>query len=218
MAILIARSPLRRQVRDRLVSSFTRGIPAPGSGINEAELAAELGVSRTPLREALHALEREGLVGSQPGRGFFVRPLSRREAQELYPIIWTLESLALRSAALRPASDFDALDALNAELRAADADADQALVLDARWHRGLVEPCDNRRLLETLESLKLQAFRYEYAFMKDAGRVFQSVEQHEAITASLRSGHLAAALEMLERNWRISLDFLSPWLEQAGHE
>lgn len=213
MTETIVRAPLRRQVRERLVDGLLRGTPPPGSSINESELSALLGVSRTPLREALLALEREGLVSYAAGRGFFVRPLTVTEAAELYPMVWTLEQLALRSAALRPATDLDALDALNEELRGADGEPDAMLTLDARWHRGLVEPCANRRLLETLETMRAQAFRYEFAFMSESGRLAHSVAQHEAVTAALRSGNLAAAIETLERHWRGGLDFIIPWLQ-----
>lgn len=216
MAETIVRAPLRRQVRERLAAGLLRGTPPPGSGINESELSVELGVSRTPLREALLALEREGLVSYLPGRGFFVRPLSVTEAAELYPMLWTLEQLALRNAALRPVADLDALDALNEELRGAGGNPDAMLTLDARWHRGLVGPCANRRLLETLETMRAQAFRYEYAFMSESGRIFNSVEQHEAMTASLRAGNLASAIETLERHWRGSLDFIIPWLQERS--
>lgn len=216
MTETIVRAPLRRQVRERLVAGLLRGSPPPGAGINESELSAGLGVSRTPLREALLALEREGLVNYEPGRGFFVRPLGVTEAAELYPMLWTLEALALRSAALRPAADLDALDALNEELRAAAGNAEAMLTLDARWHRGLVEPCPNRRLLELLETMKVQAFRYEFAFMSESGRIANSVEQHQAITASLRAGNLASAIETLERHWRGGLDFVVPWLQERS--
>ena len=214
MAEAIVRAPLRRQIRERLVEGLLRGSPPPGSSINESTLSAELGVSRTPLREALLALERERLVSYEPGRGFFVRPLGVTEAAELYPMLWTLEQLALRSAALRPAADLDALDALNGELRGAAGDPDAMLTLDARWHRGLVEPCTNRRLRETLETMRSQAFRYEYAFAGESGHGFGRVEQHEAITASLRTGNLAAAIETLERHWRGGLDLVLPWLQE----
>ena len=60
-------------------------------------MAAELGASRTPLREALFSLVHEGLIDATPDRGFSVKPLSSREVREIYPILWTLESLAVQT-------------------------------------------------------------------------------------------------------------------------
>jgi DNA-binding GntR family transcriptional regulator len=64
----------------------------PGVRVNEVALARELGISRTPLREALFGLEREGLVISHPRRGFFVSPLDVKDAREVYPLLATLEA------------------------------------------------------------------------------------------------------------------------------
>jgi len=88
------RTDLRRIVLERIVS----GTLAPGVRIKEARLAEELGTSRTPLREALIKLEQEGFVRSELAHGFTVEPISGREVREIYPLLWTLETLALRSS------------------------------------------------------------------------------------------------------------------------
>ena len=92
----IERKNLRSQVRDELLTRMRAGDVQPGEGINEVQLAAELGVSRTPLREALIALESEGQIESQNGKGFRFVSLSKSEFEELAPILATLEALALR--------------------------------------------------------------------------------------------------------------------------
>ncbi|HZI89906.1 MAG TPA: GntR family transcriptional regulator, partial [Candidatus Polarisedimenticolia bacterium] len=81
----IVRAPIRSQVRRYLLEGMLHGDPAPGSSINESELAQQLGVSRTPLREALLSLVGEGFLHADPGRGFFVLPLSAKEVEDLYP-------------------------------------------------------------------------------------------------------------------------------------
>src|SRR6478735_2319718 len=91
----IERRTLRSQVREELLARMRSGEVSPGESINEVQLAAELGVSRTPLREALIALESEGQIESENGKGFRFVPLSAREFEELCPIIVTLEGLAL---------------------------------------------------------------------------------------------------------------------------
>src|SRR5215469_8782888 len=91
----IERKTLRSQVREELLERMRAGDVRPGESINEVQLAAELGVSRTPLREALIALESEGQIESENGKGFRFVPLSAREFEELAPIMATLEGLAL---------------------------------------------------------------------------------------------------------------------------
>src|SRR6478736_6582093 len=91
----IERKNLRSQVREELLARMRAGEVQPGEGINEVQLAGELGVSRTPLREALIALESEGQIESENGKGFRFVPLSKREFQELAPIMAALEGLAL---------------------------------------------------------------------------------------------------------------------------
>ena len=210
----IARAPLRSEVRRLLLERLLRGEPAPGAGIHEADLAAELGVSRTPLREALLALEWEGFLRTDPGRGFFVQPLTAREAEEIYPILWTLEGLALRDEGAK--ARLPELERLNTRLAAGKGDPDAALRLDGHWHHVLLEACANRSLLETIAALKNRAYRYEYLYMRDSGRVITSVTQHSAIVTALEQGDRDEAVRRLEANWRVSLEFLRPWLRTEG--
>ena len=211
----IARVPLRNEVRRLLLERLLQGEPAPGAGIHEAELAAELGVSRTPLREALLALEWEGFVRTEPGRGFSVQPLTAREADEIYPMLWTLEGLALRSQTeVEPW--LAELDRLNARLEAGKDDPAAALKLDGRWHDVLLAACSNRSLLDAIAALKNRTYRYEYLYMRDSGRVITSVIQHAAIVDALREGDRDEAARRLEANWRVSLEFLMPWLTTEG--
>jgi DNA-binding GntR family transcriptional regulator len=216
LRVAISREPLRGEVRRRLLEGLIHGDPAPGTGIQEAALAAELGVSRTPLREALLSLEQEGLLRSEPGRGFFVPPLTVEDAREIYPMLGALEGLSLRLAApLTPERAAD-LTRLNGELAAAEGDPERALELDRRWHARLLERSGSRRLRGAIEVLKGQAYRYEYAYMRDSGRVATSVAQHEQILAALAEGNVDGAVRRLEENWRVSLDFLTPWLLKGG--
>ena len=90
----IERKNLRSQVREELLARM-RPARQPGEGINEVQLATELGVSRTPLREALIALESEGQIESENGKGFRFVPLSASEFRDLAPVMAALESLAL---------------------------------------------------------------------------------------------------------------------------
>ena len=149
---------------------------------------------------------------STPGRGFFVASLTRREVEEIYPILWTLEGLALRSARPPRARHLDDLEGMNELLAKAQNDPEAALERDRRWHGKLLEGCDNSLLLEAIATLKNRAFRYEFAYMRGSGRVITSVGQHREILDALRRDDRDDAVARLEANWRVSVEFLVPWL------
>jgi DNA-binding GntR family transcriptional regulator len=211
-SLRIPRAPLRSEVRRVLLDRILDGSIAPGTGINESELSASMGVSRTPLREALLGLERGGFLTSEAGRGFFVLPLTLRDASDLYPILWTLEAEALAASGSFGRERIAELRAINQDLKRAGTNAAEALRLDRLWHDTLLRACGNARLLALIETLKDQARRYELAYMQDSGRVILSTGQHEEIVRAVENGDLPAARRELERNWRVSLEFLTPWL------
>lgn len=209
----ISRAPLRSEIRRVLLERILDGAIAPGASMNESELALALGVSRTPLREALLGLEREGFLTSETGRGFFVVPLTVRDAQDLYSLLWTLEGAALAASSTFDRERLSELRAVNAELKQAERDPGEALRLDRRWHDTLLRGCVNARVLTLINTLKDQAQRYETAYMQCSGRIILSTRQHEAIVKALEAGDRRTACEELEKNWRVSLEFLVPWLQ-----
>ncbi len=206
------RAAVYHTIRERLL----RGDPAPGRPVNESRLAAELGVSRTPLREALFLLEHDGFVRSDLARGFSVLPLSAREVREVYPIIWGLECLALR--ATTGSVDTAAIERINGALGRA-GDPAQALDADTHWHATLLGACPNGRLLRTLASLKDVAFRYEYAYMRAPDLIEVSVAQHRAISRALAARDVARAVALLEAHWQAGMEALLrrvDWVVHAG--
>ena len=205
------RRPLRTRVRAILLDLIATGALAPSEQLREEELSTHLGISRTPLREALFGLEAEGLVRSDPARGFFVVPMTRDEVVQTYPVLWTLEDLALASTA--PGSTIDAvrLRAVNALLREA-VDPVAMKDLDNEWHGILVSGCANPTLRTVIDRIKETLRRYEIAYMQDSGRVKDSAEQHEALTALVEEGRLRDARRALEHHWRSGMDRLLEWL------
>lgn len=135
-----------------------------GEPIRLVATASEMGVSVTPLRESLVQLEIDGFVESDPGRGYTVCEMRPSEVEEVYPLIWTLESLALRLGP--PTAELRAeLRDLNDRFRRSDDPADSQR-LDREWHRTLLLGCENQTLLDFLDLLKRRAARYEVAFMQ----------------------------------------------------
>jgi DNA-binding GntR family transcriptional regulator len=209
---LIKRETLRTRVRTLLRDHLLEGQLPPASRINESEVSARFGVSRTPLREALLGLEKEGLLDHVAARGFFVRPLSVEEAREIYPVLWTLESLALQSRGFPTAIELSTLRKINTRLEARLSKPREALTLDTEWHRTLLRPCRNKRLLLIIRDLKRTAYRYEYAYMQHSNRVIGSVDQHRRIMDALEKGDMNQAVETLTENWRVTLECTERWL------
>jgi DNA-binding GntR family transcriptional regulator len=203
-----SRLPLRHQVRQKVLKLIVEGQLAPGSRINESQLAEELEVSRTPLREALFYLEQEGFVQSNLARGFSVEPLSSQELCEIYPMIWTLEGLALRMSFPLVKAILPELSRLNEKLANSTHDPALAIEVDTNWHRALLSHCQNQRLLSTLENLKLAAHRYEYLYMRDGSLITTSVVQHQNIIEAIAAEKLDQVVQQLEMNWQFTMEFL----------
>jgi DNA-binding GntR family transcriptional regulator len=210
----ITRVPLRDQVHHAIVDRILRDELRPGARISDTALARELGVSRTPIREALLRLEREGFLEADIGRGFFVKPLSVREVREAYPVLWTLEVLALRGTGTPPPERRAHLERINAALEGED-DPERRIDLDGEWHRTLLEPCGNEYLMGLIANLKSVIRRYEYAYMQNAGYIPVSTRAHEEIAELVVAGNVEGAVPLLENNWRFTMQSLLGWLNEV---
>ncbi|WP_033294910.1 GntR family transcriptional regulator [Amycolatopsis jejuensis] len=199
---------LRGELIEEITARVLDGRLAADGRINEVHLARELGVSRTPLREALIGLADRGLLVAAPGRGFLVAPFDPDEARRLYPLVAELEALALRwTSPLELASLPDTLDLIADEMAALPAAADLSTV-DEKWHAALTSRCGNPHLLRLIAQTKPLLKRYESAFFGGASRAADSIAEHRAIAAKLRDGDLPGASELLVRNWVKSLVYL----------
>jgi DNA-binding GntR family transcriptional regulator len=208
------RNPLRTDVLDEVCLRWADGRLPPGR-INESALADELGISRTPLREALLIMEQRGMLESTMGRGFQVPPLTREEAEELYPLLSVLEAMALRLVA-------PALQGRVAELRdllarmAATDDPHQLNQLGADWSKAVIGDCPNQRLLQLLQHLYRHASRYEHATLQRGFPVASAIAQHHAIVDAIEAGDIDLAVQRLAGTWSRCLDALRTWLPTAA--
>ena len=209
----IERLSLRKQVLEEVRRRILEAELPSGSPIKEDHLAAELGVSRTPLREALHSLAQEGLVVTEPGKGFAINTLTATEAQELYPLRALLEPIALRLSGIPQQEILVELQRLNRELTST-AKGPGWIDTDDRWHRLLVAGCTNSHLLRMIKNLRLHTRRYEYAY-------FQGVEdgpslstrQHSEILTLLAAGDLDQACDQLADNMLVGVDSILRWVQ-----
>jgi DNA-binding GntR family transcriptional regulator len=180
---------------------------APGEVIRDQELAASLGVSRTPVREALRRLEDEGLIVTSFHKWTKVAPSDIAEAEQLYPAVAALEAIATELAAPHLSSaDLKQLNTLNKALEQAvkQHDAEQAAVLDAQFHALIVQRSGNAEIEKLLAALLPRIRRIELAHFGSQPIAQQSIKEHKAIIDALkkRDGKLAA--DMMKANWLLA--------------
>jgi DNA-binding GntR family transcriptional regulator len=208
---VIARVPLRDEVYRRILAQVQHGELMPGTRVRDVALASQLGVSRTPVREALLQLVREGVLDTMVGRGFRVRPLDPAELREVGTILGTLEALALRLSPGPSAERRERLAALDRRLEATRGNVSACLDLEDEWHRVLLEACPNRRLLGLIGSLRQIAGRYLAAYMREAGRLSLSTLPHSRILQALADGGPESGATAFEQQWRKGIGELEAW-------
>ncbi len=210
-------SSISAQAADEVRRKIVHGELADGARINEVQLAAELGISRTPLREGLGQLVAERVVRIEPRRGFFVAPFTAAEFEQLYEIRPLLDPEALRLAGIPSSSSLDRLDKLNRRMQAAKTPP-AAIDLDDEWHLELLAACPNRVLVELIEQIIGRTRRYEFALFRETENVFTASTEHEAIVVALRRGDLAAACSGLEQNMRSGKAPILAWLTNRSRD
>lgn len=203
--------PLRDIVYERLRDQIVDGTRSPRDRLKVNHLADEVGISPTPVREALLRLAKEGFLRADHNRGFRVADLDPVEIREIYPIVAGLESAALRQAGPPDPGQLDRLREINARLRKA-ASPKARLAIDTEWHRALIEPAGNERLGKELTLHKNVVRRYENRYMDDAGRVFGSVDEHDSVLDALDAGDLRLARRLLEDHWERGMEEVLAWV------
>lgn len=208
--------PLRRATTadlavDALRNMIVDGRLKPGERINEVRLAGQLGVSRTPVREALNRLSAEHAVAGTPNFGYVVRPLTLEEFEQAYDIRPILDPEALRLAGIPSKQQLQQLVTIGKQLEA-ERDPYGVLMLDEAWHRELLAACPNRILLQIIDSIILRTRRYELALMREAKSMERALEDHNRIIAALRKGDLNAACAALKQNMQSGRATIVAWL------
>ena len=201
----------REDVYAQLSAWIIEGTFQPGETLRDQDIARRLEVSRTPVREALRRLEDEGFVETALNRWTRVAPLNPVMAAELYPVIETLETLALRLAAPHLGSqDHDELERINLRLKVAllAGDIRAAVQADTEFHAVWVTRSGNTALRQTLTDLKRKLQRIELAYFDHEASARSSVSEHAELIQALRRGRLDAAEGALKQNWIGSLQRL----------
>ena len=193
--------PLREIVFNTLRQAILKGKIKPGERLMEVHLANKLGVSRTPVREAIRMLELEGLVIMEPRKGARVAEIERQELNDVLELRRGLEELAIKKACERITSEeLKRLDAAAEEFsnlvknnKGSESDLIALAEADVNFHDVIYEATHNRRLVQLLNNLREQMYRYRMEYMKDAASRQLLDAEHKEICCAVRSGDVQRA-------------------------
>ncbi|WP_460959430.1 GntR family transcriptional regulator [Parasphingorhabdus pacifica] len=201
----LTRPSASEQVYRVLREKIEDGSLPPGEQLADAELAGELGVSRTPVREALRRLVDQGVVEMVPGRHTRVAPVDENDASRVLPLLSVLHEFALRSAFARMTSgDLVEMGACNERMREALVrdDAVAAQNADGAFHAVIMRRADNPYLSTAVDVIALHARRLESLYFREHDPGMESCDQHERIIEAIRESQEERACELIRANMR----------------
>lgn len=192
----------------------------PGTQLLELEVAARLGMSRTPVREAMIRLSRDGLVEIRPRHGMRVLPISADDMREIYDVLTALEATAAELAARRRPAEAE-LQPMEQAIRDMDAalardDLEGWAEADDRFHAALLEVSGNRRLVDLVNLYRDQAHRARIATLKLRPKPVDSNRDHTTVLKAIRAGDADTACTMHRDHRRKSGAMLVRLLRDLG--
>ena len=207
------------QITTRIRDKILAGEYSPGSPLLQDSIAAEFGVSKIPVREALVRLRAEGLIDIEAHRGFRVRPLSAEEVDEVFRLRLTLEPAAVAiGAKLAKAGDHavarEALRALDSAL-AAGALGDIGS-FNSAFHLALIVPHAQPVSMEILTRLHTLSQRYVRMHLLPAGRVRRATREHNTLFNTWAKGDVRSARRLTQTHIEETRDELAAWLSDAA--
>ncbi|MCQ2530481.1 MAG: GntR family transcriptional regulator [Lachnospiraceae bacterium] len=203
--------PLRDIVFKTLREAIITGDLKPGERLMEIKLANELGVSRTPVREAIRKLELEGLVIMTARKGAEVAPINEKDLKEVLEIRKSLESLACELACKNAsAEDIVKMRVLNEAIEKAvkEEDIEEITKQDVDFHEAIYTTTKNDRLVHMLHQLKEHIFRYRFEYIKDMKNKEMIVEEHKKIIAAIEQNNAKAACKEIERHIEVQEKYI----------
>jgi len=207
----IVQQVLYLEVADRLRTMIQSRELEAGAWIDELRLTRELGVSRTPLREALKVLVAEGLLRLEPRRGCFVNELSARDLDDIFPLMAMLEGRCAHEAASKAGpEDLRRLEPLHQQLQVhADAgNIDRYYAANALIHEAIQAMADNRWLSDMVDNLRKVLSLSRHKSLAYPGRIHDSCAEHLAIFAALKARDPEGAETLTRRHLMRQLDAL----------
>ncbi len=193
--------PLRELVTDNLRQAIINGSFPPGMRLMELQLAAEMGVSRTPVREAIRKLELEGLVVMIPRRGAYVANLSIKDINEVYEIRTALDVLAAGLAAERiKEEELEEMERNLIAIRPAIESMDIPRIIegDTAFHEIIYKASRNERLINIISNLREQITSIRGGSMLYPGRLKEMLEEHRMIVDAIAQGNVEVAQKAVQ--------------------
>ncbi|MCR4430212.1 MAG: GntR family transcriptional regulator [Tepidanaerobacteraceae bacterium] len=216
--------PLRDVVFGAIREAIIAGELKPGERLMEVQLAEEMGVSRTPVREAIRKLELEGLVVMIPRKGAYVAGLSLKEAADVFEIRESLEGLAAALAAERITDEeLETMEKILSSIQKAveEGDVDTIIKKDAEFHQILFAATRNDRLAQIINNLKEQIDRFRVQSFTNPARIKNILQEHRGIVNAIkdRNADMAEKLtrEHIEKVENNVMDILRKQMD-AGEE
>ncbi|WP_416049483.1 GntR family transcriptional regulator [Cupriavidus basilensis] len=186
----IIQQALYLEVAERLRAMIDEHALMPGAWIDEATVAESMGISRTPMREALKVLAAEGLVRLEPRRGCFVNALSEQDLDEIFPLMALLEGrCAYEAARNATAEDLDALESLHADLTqyAQAGNIDAYYETNYQIHEAIQRLAGNRWLSGLISDLRKVLRLSRHKSLKLPGRIRESCAEHLSVFSALKA-------------------------------
>ena len=195
--------PLRDVVFNTLRQAILRGELKPGERLMEIQLANKLGVSRTPVREAIRKLELEGLVLMIPRKGAEVADISEKSLKDVLEVREGLEELAARLACDKITKEgINRLKEAAQDFRSAlkSNDITQMAEADVRFHDVICNATENQKLGQLLNNLREQMYRYRIEYLKDQHVYEKLLSEHEEIIRHIEKGEKDEAARVVSRH------------------
>lgn len=195
--------PLRDVVFQTLRQAILRGEISPGERLMEIHLAQKLGVSRTPVREAIRMLELEGLVTTVPRKGTVVAEITISDLEDVLEVRQALEELAVKLVCRKITKEqLAGMKDLAAEFRETlkGDDVVACAEADMKFHDAIYNATGNRRLIQILNNLREQMYRYRMEYLKDKDSHRVLVKEHEEILQALQAHDENKALAAISRH------------------
>jgi len=207
---LSAYVPLRVAVLQRLKAAIVNGTLVPGLLLSENAIAAKFSVSRTPVREAIRALEQEGLVSVLPGRKVIVSMPTLEDIREIYDVRLILEAEAMRRIVSHHPDLIPKLRAAVECQREALREDDRACLrrINAEFHKLITSGLKNSRLDQSLEAVHDSISRFRLYSLEDANWAEKGVAEHDQLISFLEKGDVEGAISLLEQHLKTAQKIL----------
>lgn len=195
--------PLRDVVFNTLRQGILRGLLPPGLRLMEIQLANQLGVSRTPVREAIRMLELEGLVKTIPRKGAEVAEITKKDLHDVLEVRCSLEELAVELSCKYITEE--ELQKLRKSLKsfqklAETSDASALAECDVAFHDIIIQSTQNNRLIQLLNNLREQMYRYRLEYLKDTSAHSHLVQEHQTILSCIEKQDIIGAKKMIREH------------------